>query len=149
MKLRFAALLACGLCLATAATGQVQPVASTNQPEASKPPCPPTPEGKTAWFDTCLYLPLGNGVKPGRALSIPDPEYSQTARKGKMTGDVVLALALNAGGTVDAVKVVRPLEPGLDQNAVDAARKWKFAPATKDGRPVAVQFESTVGFRLN
>jgi TonB family protein len=38
---------------------------------------------------------------------------------------------------------------GLDQNAVDAARKWKFAPATKDGRPVAVQFESTVGFRLN
>ncbi len=51
-------------------------------------------------------------------------------------------------GTVDAVKVVCKLESGLDQNAADAAKQWKFIPATKDGKPVPVQIEVSVGFRL-
>jgi len=61
----------------------------------------------------------------------------------------VLAVALNAAGTVDAVRVVRSLEPSLDQNAVDAVRAWIFTSATKDGKPVPVQFEVSVGFDLH
>jgi len=49
---------------------------------------------------------------------------------------------------VDAVKIVRPLEPGLDRNAVDAVKQWKFTSATKDGKLVAVQIDVEVGFRL-
>jgi TonB family protein len=113
-----------------------------------KGPCPETVDSKTAWFDSNQYLLHNGGVMLGRATSIPDPEYSESARKAKIQGTVLLALAINADGTVDAVKVVCSLEPGLDQNAADAARKWKFTPATKDGKPVPIQIEVSVGYRL-
>ncbi len=145
MKPRLAALLACGMCLGIAATGQQQPFAS---PPNLKGPCPAITESKAAWFDPNLYLPHSNGVTLGRALSTPDPEYAESARKAKINGTVLLAVAINATGTVDAVKVVCKLEPGLDQNAADAVSKWKFTPATKDGEPVPVQIEVSIGYRL-
>jgi len=146
MKLRVAGLLVCGLCLAAAATGQ-QPSAFS-PPAMTKGPCPKTVENKTAWFGPNQYLLHNAGVKLGRATSTPDPEYSESARKAKIRGTVLLALAINADGAVDAVKVVCSLEPGLDQNAADAARTWKFTPATKDGKPVPIQIEVSVGYRL-
>ena len=109
--------------------------------------CPKAPEGRTAWFDTCKYLFSGGDVKVQRPLSTPDPEYTETARKKKIQGTVVVAVALNAQGTIDDIKVVRSLEPSLDQSSVNAVRQWKFAPATKDGQPVAVQFEIETTYR--
>jgi len=58
----------------------------------------------------------------------------------------VLAVAVNATGVVDRVRVVKPLEPGIDQNAVEAINKWRFTPATKEGKPAAVQIEVEVGY---
>lgn len=146
MKLRVAALLAFVLCLTAAGMGQQQPAFSP--PATLKGPCLDTVESKTAWFDPNQYPLLGSGVKVGRAVYHPDPEYSESARQAKIKGTVLLAVALSADGTVDAVKVVCSLEPGLDQNAADAVRKWKFTPATKDGKPVPVQMEIAVGFSL-
>ena len=146
MRLRFATMLACGFCLAAAAA-QEPPVAFS-PPATLKGPCPDTVENKTAWFDPSQYLLQNNGVKLGRPLSAPDPAYSETARKAKIQGTVLLAVAINAEGNVDAVKVVCSLEPGLDQNAADAAIQWKFTPATKDGKPVPVQIEVSTNFRL-
>jgi protein TonB len=36
----------------------------------------------------------------------------------------------------------------LDQKAIDAVRQWRFDPAKKDGRPVAVQISVEVSFKL-
>lgn len=83
-----------------------------------------------------------------RALSTSDPNYSESARKAKIQGGVLLAVAISATVTEDAVKVACSLEPGLDANAVAAARKWNFAPATKDGQPVPVQIEVAMSFRM-
>jgi TonB family protein len=44
--------------------------------------------------------------------------------------------------------VVRSLGMGLDQKALDAVRTWRFDPAKKDGRPVAVQMNIIVNFHL-
>jgi TonB family protein len=60
----------------------------------------------------------------------------------------VLFVAISATGEVDAVRLVQPLEPGLDANAIDAVSRCTFTPATKDGKPVAVQFEVTIGFDM-
>jgi len=91
---------------------------------------------------------IGGGVSPPRALSTPDPEYSEEARKAKYQGTVVLWLIVDANGRPRDIRVARSLGMGLDQKAMEAVRNWKFEPAMKDGRPVAVQMNVEVSFRL-
>ena len=85
---------------------------------------------------------------PPRPIFTPDPEYSDDARKHRVHGEVVLAVTVEADGTTSNIKVEESLKPDLDQNAIDAVKRWKFEPATKDGRPVAVSIHVNVSFRL-
>jgi TonB family protein len=116
--------------------------------ESQSASCRPQKPTAMTPFDTCKYLLLGPGIRCQRPLSAPDPEYSEAARKAKLEGTVVLAVAINENGGVDDVKVVRHLEPSLEQKAIDAIKQWKFAPATKDSKPVAVQMNVDVTFKL-
>ncbi len=91
---------------------------------------------------------VGGGVSAPRVLSSPDPEYSEEARKAKYQGTCVLWLIVDPNGRPRDVKVARSLGMGLDEKAIEAVRQWKFEPAMKDGRPVAVQINVEVNFRL-
>lgn len=91
---------------------------------------------------------VGGGVSAPRAIDTPDPEYSEEARKAKYQGVVVLWLIVGPDGRPRDMKVARSLGMGLDQKAIAAVRQWKFEPAMKDGRPVAVQINVEVNFRL-
>ncbi len=91
---------------------------------------------------------VGGGVSAPRALDTPDPEYSEEARKAKYQGTCVLWLIVGPDGKPRDIKVARALGMGLDQKAIEAVRNWKFAPAMKDGMPVAVQINIEVSFRL-
>jgi protein TonB len=91
---------------------------------------------------------VGGGVSPPRALDTPDPDYSEEARKAKYQGTCVLWLIVDENGNPRDIKVARSLGMGLDQKAIEAVRRWKFEPAMKDGRPVAVQINVEVNFRL-
>ena len=46
------------------------------------------------------------------------------------------------------IHIARSLGLGLDEKAIDAVKRWKFTPGTKDGIPVAVQVNVEVSFRL-
>jgi TonB family protein len=91
---------------------------------------------------------VGGGVQAPRALQTPDPEYSEEARKAKYQGVVVLWLIVDSNGNPQQIRVQRGLGMGLDQKAIEAVKRWKFEPATKDGKPVAVQINVEVNFRL-
>jgi TonB family protein len=88
------------------------------------------------------------GVTAPRAIYKPDPEYSTEARQAKYQGTVVLSLIVGADGIPRAVKVARALGMGLDEKAMEAVRQWRFEPAMKDGKPVAVLVNVEVAFRL-
>ena len=51
------------------------------------------------------------------------------------------------GKAVDVV-VVEPLGCGLDEKAVEAARKWKIEPAMKEGQPVRLLINAETSFLL-
>src|ERR1035437_971186 len=91
---------------------------------------------------------VGGGVSAPRALDAQDPEYSEEARKAKYQGTVVLWMIVDPNGAPQQVRVTRKLGMGLDEKAIEAVRKWKFEPAMKDGKPVAVQISVEVNFRL-
>ena len=91
---------------------------------------------------------VGGGVSAPRAVDTPDPEYSEEARKAKYQGTVVLWLIVDQSGHPNNIRVSRSLGMGLDQKAIEAVKRWKFEPAMKDGKPVAVQINVEVNFHL-
>jgi TonB family protein len=98
---------------------------------------------------------MGGGVyQIGGEVSQPvpiykiEPEYSEEARKAKYSGTVLLSVVIDANGNTRDIHVVRPLGLGLDEKAIEAVSKWRFRPAMKGGRPVAVQAQVEVNFRL-
>jgi len=91
---------------------------------------------------------VGGGVTSPVPLYKPEPEYSEEARKAKYQGTVVLYVEVDPTGKPKNLKVVRSLGLGLDEKAIEAVRNWKFSPAMKDGKPVAVQINVEVNFRL-
>lgn len=90
----------------------------------------------------------GSGMTAPRAIYDPDPEYSEEARKVHHQGTVMLALVVDAQGHAHDIRVMRSLGMGLDEKAIEAVRKWRFQPGTKDGQAVAVQVNIEVNFRL-
>jgi protein TonB len=91
---------------------------------------------------------VGGGVSAPRPIYDPDPEYSEEARKAKFQGAVLLWVVVGADGRPRDIRVQRSLGMGLDEKAIEAVRLWKFEPSTLDGRPVAVQVNIEVTFRL-
>jgi TonB family protein len=91
---------------------------------------------------------VGGGVSAPRIIYDPDPLYSEEARKAKYQGTVVLWAVIGSNGRPQELRVARALGLGLDQQAIEAVRKWRFEPAMKDGHPVAVQINIEVNFRL-
>lgn len=91
---------------------------------------------------------VGGGVTAPRAIFSPDPQYSDEARKAHYQGTVILWVMVGPDGRAHDVKIARSLGMGLDEKAIEAVRTWKFAPAMKDDKPVAVQINVEVNFRL-
>jgi len=91
---------------------------------------------------------VGGGVSAPRPLYSPDPEYSEEARKAKFQGTCMLWLVVGPDGRPRDVKVTRSVGLGLDEKAIEAVRQWKFEPALKDGKPVAVEVNVEVSFHL-
>jgi protein TonB len=91
---------------------------------------------------------VGGGISAPQAISTPDPEYTEEARRAKSQGTCILWLIVDAEGHPRDIRVVRGLGFGLDTKAIEAVRQWRFQPAMKDGKPVNVQISVEVGFRL-
>jgi len=60
----------------------------------------------------------------------------------------VLALVVDENGRPRDVQVIRSINKLLDQSAIDAVTQWKFKPALKEGKPVAVRTSVEIAFRL-
>jgi protein TonB len=91
---------------------------------------------------------VGGGVSAPQAISTPDPDYTEEARNAKTQGTCILGLIVDAEGHPRDIRVVRGLGSGLDAKAIEAVRRWLFEPAKKDGKPVNVQVNVEVLFRL-
>jgi TonB family protein len=97
--------------------------------------------------DGPVYRIVG-GISPPRVIHQIDPEFSEEARKKKVSGTVGLSIVVTSKGDVSAVRVTTSLGSGLDEKAIEAVRQWKFKPATKDGEPVSAEIAVIISFNL-
>jgi TonB family protein len=102
----------------------------------------PRPEGDRA------YEKDEPGLTMPRALAMAKPSYTRAALDAKIEGVVVVSAVVGRDGTLGELKVVAPLDPDLDSEALRAAREWRFAPGMKDGKPVAVRVTLELTFAL-
>jgi len=126
--------------------GVVGGTGSTEAAPAPPPPPPPPPPPEPKADDGPLRV--GGDVKAPVAIHRTEPKYTDTARKAHTTGVVIVEAVIDKDGNVDRVKVLKGLDFGLTEQAVEAVKQWKFRPGTLNGQPVDVLFNLTVNFTL-
>jgi len=96
-----------------------------------------------------VYRP-GNGVESPRLLRSVRPNYTAEAMRAKVQGVVRLEGVVLSDGTVGDVRVTRSLDSvfGLDQEAMKAAKQFRFIPGTRFGEPVSVLVSFEIEFTL-
>jgi TonB family protein len=110
---------------------------------------------------------VGGGVKGPLIIYQPEPEYTQAGKKAKVQGVATVAMVVDANGIPQNVhlahglgvgpdgkpdpkfkKAWRKAADGMNQSAVDAVTKYRFKPASENGKPVAVYLNVEVNFEI-
>ncbi len=92
---------------------------------------------------------VGGGVSAPVGIFRPQPRFTEDARRAGVEGVVILETVVDEEGNVRDVKVLKGLPFGLDQSAVDTVKTWRYEPALRNGKPVAVYFIFTINFQMN
>ena len=91
---------------------------------------------------------VGGGVSAPEVIYAPEPQFSDEARKTKVSGNVLVYLQVDALGHPQHVRVLRGIGLGLDEKAVEAVRQYRFKPARLNGQPVTVEMDVEVTFNI-
>ncbi len=96
----------------------------------------PASAGKQGYsYPSCVHCPV--------------VRYSDAAVEAEAQGTVRLKVVIGADGTAERISIEQALPCGLDQQAINAVKGWKFKPATgPDGQPGAVLQTVEVTFHL-
>jgi protein TonB len=96
-----------------------------------------------------VYRP-GNGVELPRVIQEIRPQYTADAMRAKVQGTVWVECVVLPDGTVGEANVTKSLDSvfGLDQEALKAAKRWRFIPGRRLGQPVPVLVTIELTFTL-
>ena len=91
---------------------------------------------------------VGDGVSAPVVVKRVAPQYTPDAMRAKVEGTVGLECVVETDGSTSGIRVIKALDPGLDEEAVKALRLWTFEPGKKDGKPVRVRITLEMTFTL-
>jgi TonB family protein len=93
---------------------------------------------------------IGSGVIGPRLIVETKPAYTADAMRARIQGVVSLEAIVLPDGSVGRVRIIRSLDNtfGLDNEAVMAVKRWRFAPGTLAGRAVPVLVNVELAFTL-
>jgi periplasmic protein TonB len=92
----------------------------------------------------------GNGVTVPIPLHKGIPRYTVEAMAARLQASVVLECIVQTTGACSDLRIVRSPQPawGLDREAIESAREWRFRPGTRLGKAVPVLVTIEVAFTI-
>jgi TonB family protein len=99
------------------------------------------------------FAELQAGRKDGELLApVPteksDPGYPLELIRANVHGIVTLYAVIHADGKVGEIRVLNSPDERLDSYAAKALARWKFLPAVRAGKPVALEAVVAIPFRV-
>ena len=83
-----------------------------------------------------------------RVVKEVPPVYPPVAKTSRTEGTVELTCVVTPDGRPTEIKVLKSVDPMLDQAAMEALSQWEFSPATKFGEPVPSRMTIEMTFGL-
>jgi len=111
----------------------------TDGPPSNVQPVQPQPD---------VVYHVGEGVKAPVVIRRVSPAYPALAMKIRKSGFAIVECTIDKTGRIRDAHVVGSNFGAFEQPALEAVEQWQFAPGTKDGQPVDVQFELRVNFQI-
>jgi TonB family protein len=93
----------------------------------------------------------GPGVVSPTLRTRVEPLYLPGALRARVTGEVVVEMLVAVDGRVTASRVTKSLDTtfGMDEVALQTARRWTFNPAMASGQPVPMVVSVVLEFKLH
>jgi protein TonB len=96
-----------------------------------------------------LFAPVATRAAT-REMPLPirtvSPLYPQDMRDQKVSGLVMVKVQVDEKGDVNDAVIVKSTNASFEAPALDALKRWKFKPATEDGKAVAIAITVPVKF---
>lgn len=107
------------------------------------------PEDSVASIGSAASNGAGDSPVPQAAATNPAPPYPEDARAAGRQGKVTLRLRIGTDGRVESVKLLASSgTSSLDDSALTTVKRWRFEPARRFGRPVAMDVKTSVKFEI-
>jgi TonB family protein len=92
-------------------------------------------------------LSVGASVRPPVKIVDVRPVYPELAKQARAHGMVEIEIVVGSSGDVEQARVIKSV-PLLDRAALDAVRKWKYAPTIVNGTAVPVKLSVGLSFAM-
>jgi protein TonB len=105
--------------------------------------------GRDGGFGDGAFRP-GNGVTSPIPVTRASPMYTVQAMRARAQGIITVECVVEPSGECGDVRIVRGFTPpfGLDEQALAAARRWRFRPGMRGGEPVPVMVNLEIEFNI-
>ncbi|HEY6413459.1 MAG TPA: energy transducer TonB [Edaphobacter sp.] len=124
---------------------------TNKQPKQAKSSPRPNPDASGIYH-------TGDAVTAPKLIYQVMPEFSEKARKHKISGNIIVQVVVDTEGHVQDARVFRSaaedftskkdreIASTLDPKAVEAVRQYKFEPGSFHGKPVPVKLNFEINF---
>ena len=124
------------------------PAAAAPAPPAREAAAGVSPSVATPVKVSAAFYTLADAdVKPPAIVEQQLPRWTFSANLPARVFTGLLELMIDATGAVESVTVVEPTWPPYDASLLQAAKKWQYQPALRNGKPV--RFKRTLAINID